>query len=100
MSGNRIATAGLAMAMAANGALGPGLFEIESTSKACLEYELPKRGISVKRREPVPIDNRDRANCWLASARSKRFTAEYAGVSRRSRIPETVSSANPPRPLR
>lgn len=33
--------------------LGPGL--LESVYEACLEYELKKRGLSVKRQVPVPV---------------------------------------------
>jgi hypothetical protein len=59
--------AGLAVAMAVHSALDPVL--LESTRQTCLEYELPKHGISARRHAPIPIDNRDRVSCWLADAK-------------------------------
>ena len=55
--------------MAVYGALGP--VPLDRTRKACLEYELPRRGISAHPHDPIPIgdDARERASCWLATQR-------------------------------
>jgi hypothetical protein len=59
----------LAAAMAVYCALGP--VPLDRTRKACLEYELPRRGISAHPHDPIPIgdDARERASCWLATQR-------------------------------
>jgi GxxExxY protein len=50
---NQLSKAVLDSAFAAHGELGPGL--LESTYKACLGYELSKRGVSALAEVPVPV---------------------------------------------
>jgi GxxExxY protein len=50
---NQLSKAVLDSAFAAHGELGPGL--LESTYKACLGYELSKRGVRALAEVPVPV---------------------------------------------
>ncbi|HZN33100.1 MAG TPA: GxxExxY protein [Pirellulaceae bacterium] len=50
----RIATIVVDAAMKVHRALGPGL--LESVYEVCLAHELRKRGLTVRRQDPIPIN--------------------------------------------